>query len=123
MTPESTTDVKKKLHSSPPPLLPKRDEGTLLEIMRNMSADIRSLCDAVNQLNSEIEAKDGPDAQDQAMMKALLKQMTVMMDQVMGINTFLIEQQAMNYKDILRWALQIATAALAVACGIKLYMG
>ena len=121
-TTDTTTTVKKKtVHSTSQPLLPKRDEGTLVEIMRIVSNDLRSLCDAVNQLNAELDAKDKPSEQDHAQAKALLKQMNAIVDQVMKINAFLIEQQAMNYKDILKWFLWAATACVAVAIGLKEY--
>lgn len=113
-TATATVVKKKTVHTTPQPILPKRDEGVLLEIMRNFGIDLKSLADAVNLLNAHLEAQNANS--DKILIRSLIKQLQ-------ETNAKLIEAQSTTLKDYAKWAMWITTCALLGAGVIKLYTG
>ena len=98
-TTNTTNTTVKKVKKSCPPIIPKRDEGTFLEIIRGLAATLTTLADNTVKIDAHLEERASQDEEDRKLIRLL------------------IENQQKNYEKVLDWVIRAGMIAVLVATG------
>lgn len=120
-------------------LLPKGDEGVLVEVMRQLSRDMRKFADYMLTSNAEDCVRAEGDAERKKLMEQIVSDLAIvklalarmeesesekkMLDHILKLDNQLQNFMMTKTSDIIKWGLWIATCALLAAGMIKLYTG
>jgi hypothetical protein len=84
-----------------PPMLPKKDEAVLIEIMRNLSTDIKAIGENLITLNAYLEACDSPEERRKVL------------DILVKMNNMLVKNNKEMFEKYLEWAIRLLTLVVA----------